>query len=380
LSWCLQSLLAAGLSLSAFAGINANLSWTASADTNVTGYNIYYGRASHQYTNMVAVGNVTSAVVPNLVQNVTYFFAAKARNSAGAESDFSNEAAFAGVTATPNASLQLKTLAKNTNSHPLLFSLAAGSPTGATINPTNGTIYWTPGRANASTTNYITVNVTDTVDPTLNTSETFVIAITDYLDLQLGATAVYAGQPGSLLLTVASSSTLTNLQLTLAWPGGPLLNPTLNFVAPIISGSLQNQDNQIVIQLQTAANQPLTGTNQVAQVNFQAADGQSTAILNIPATAASGSTADGAAYGNVLTCAGEVTVVGPQPMLRPQAIAAGRCMSLLANPGTYELQYTTSLVDPVNWLPLMTYQQTNASQTVSLDAAEPVIFYRLQQL
>ena len=29
---------------------------------------------------------------------------------------------------------------------------------------------------------------------------------------------------------------------------------------------------------------------------------------------------------------------------------------------------------------MMTYQQTNVTQTVSLDSAEPVVFYRLRQL
>ena len=48
--------------------------------------------------------------------------------------------------------------------------------------------------------------------------------------------------------------------------------------------------------------------------------------------------------------------------------------------GTYQVQYETSLMQPVNWTPLMTYQQTNVTQTVSLDSAEPVVFYRLRQL
>jgi hypothetical protein len=55
-------------------------------------------------------------------------------------------------------------------------------------------------------------------------------------------------------------------------------------------------------------------------------------------------------------------------------------MSLYANSGNYELQYATSLVQPVNWTPLTTYQQTNVAQTISLDSSNPVVFYRLQQL
>ena len=376
----LAGMLAAGISLSTFASVSANLIWTASSDPSVAGYNIYYGSASHQYTNMVSVGQVTNAVIAGLVENTTYYFAAKACNSGGTESDFSNEAAFVGVTASPNGPLGLKTLPENLNGDPLAFSLGAGSPAGATINPTNGIIYWTPGRAYASTTNYLTVNVTDTVNPALSTAETMVVFISDYLDFQLGATAVSAGQSNNLPLVVAASSTLTNVQLTLDWPGS-LLNPTLTFVPPIIAGSLQYQNNQLLIQLQTSADQPLTGTNLVAQINFQTAAGQpSSVILSIPATSASGNTANGNAYANVLAEPGEVVVVGTQPILRPQSDPIlGRSLSLFANPGTYELQYATSLATPVNWTTLMTYQQTNVAQTVSLDSVNPVVFYRLQQ-
>jgi hypothetical protein len=381
LSLFLLGLSAAGLPSSAAASVSARLSWVASSDPNVIGYNIYYGSASRQYTNMIAVGNVTNAVIPALLENTTYFFAAKAQDSTGNESAFSNEAAFAGVNGTPNGSFRLKALLNSTNSDPLVYSLDASAPAGATINPTTGVISWTPGLAYASTTNYINVIVTDTVNPGLSTSETFAVVISDYLSCQLGATAVYAGQSASLPLTVTSSGTVTNVQITVGWPGNSLVNPTLVFTSPVIAGSLINQNNQLIIQLQTAANQPLTGTSQVAQVSFQAASGQSSAILSIPITAVSGNTASGSAYANTVAQAGEVAVVGTQIMLRPLFNPAlGRTLSLYANPGTYELLYTTSLASPVSWTPLMTYQQTNAMQAVSLDSANPVIFYRLQPL
>ena len=377
----LLGLSAAGLPSSASASVSAQLSWIASSASNVTGYNIYYGSASRQYTNMVAIGNVTNAMIPGLVQNTTYFFAAKARDDAGDQSTFSNEAAFAGVSGTPNGTFRLKTLLDSTNTDPLTYSLDASAPPGATINSATGVISWTPGLAYASTTNYINVIVTDTANPALNTSETFLVVVGDYLSCQLGATTVYAGQSASLPLTVASSSTVTNIQIAVAWPGGSLLNPTLSFSSTNITGSLQSQNNQLVVQLQASADQPLTGTNQIAQLNFQAAPSQSSAILNIPVTAASGTTAAGSAYANAVAQSGEVVVVGTQIILRPQADPVlGRTLSLYANPGTYQLLYTTSLTSPVNWIPLMSYQQTNAVQTVSLDSANPVIFYRLQPM
>lgn len=376
----LPGLLAAALPLSA-AAVNVNLFWTASPDDTVTGYNIYYGGDSHQYTNSFCVGNVTNAVIPELLENTTYFFSAKAHNSNGDESEYSNEAAFAGFTASPDTTLRLNTLPINFTGNPLLFSLDASAPDGATINPTNGIVFWRPGRAYASTTNYINVIITDTVNPALSLSETLLVVVGDYLEFQVGTVAVSAAQAGSLPLTVASSSSVTNLQITLDWPETSLPNPTLTFVAPIISGSLETQAGQLIIQLQTAEDQPLTGSNLVAQVNFESVSGQPTTAFKISAATATGNTADGATYANVTVQAGEVVVVGDNPLLRPQSdVGQGRALTLFANPGNYELQYTTSLAAPVTWTPLMDYQQNSVAQTVSLDSDEPVIFYRLQQL
>ena len=53
LSLVLPILLATGLPRSAFANVSVNLTWVASADPDVTGYDIYYGGASEQFTNTV---------------------------------------------------------------------------------------------------------------------------------------------------------------------------------------------------------------------------------------------------------------------------------------------------------------------------------------
>lgn len=80
-------------SFSAF-GDNAKASWNRSTSSQVTGYRIYYGIASGNYTNSVTVGNVADYTISNLVNGVTYFFATKAYTASGLESAFSNEALF----------------------------------------------------------------------------------------------------------------------------------------------------------------------------------------------------------------------------------------------------------------------------------------------
>ena len=67
------------------------LKWDPSPSAGVAGYRIYYGTASGNYTNSVAVGNVTTHTVPFPPGGVTYFFAVRAVGATGLESDFSNE-------------------------------------------------------------------------------------------------------------------------------------------------------------------------------------------------------------------------------------------------------------------------------------------------
>jgi len=57
----------------------------------VAGYRVYYGTESGNYENFIDVGHRTECKISGLEEGKTYFFAAKAYDAAGLESDFSNE-------------------------------------------------------------------------------------------------------------------------------------------------------------------------------------------------------------------------------------------------------------------------------------------------
>jgi len=96
-------LILAALSASVHTLSAVTLAWTPNADPTITGCNLYYGVASHSYTNMVNPGTATSVTLSGLVEGATYFFAATSYNILGMESDFSNEASYTVPVTIPGA-------------------------------------------------------------------------------------------------------------------------------------------------------------------------------------------------------------------------------------------------------------------------------------
>jgi hypothetical protein len=76
------------------ASYSVALAWDGSTSADVTGYRLYYGAASGNYTNSLALGNVTTGTVSGLAGGVPYFFAVTAYDTNGLESPFSNEFSF----------------------------------------------------------------------------------------------------------------------------------------------------------------------------------------------------------------------------------------------------------------------------------------------
>jgi hypothetical protein len=87
--------------------VDVQLAWDPSPSSQATGYLLYYGTASGQYSVSVDTGQATSAVLSGLQAGQTYYFAVLAYDAAGDHSLFSNEAIYdptqAGITFTVHA-------------------------------------------------------------------------------------------------------------------------------------------------------------------------------------------------------------------------------------------------------------------------------------
>jgi hypothetical protein len=84
-----------GFNPAAHAVQSFSLAWDKSSDKKVTGYFLYYGTASGQYTSKINLSKqTTSAKVSGLIEGQTYYFAVASYNAQGVESVPSKEITF----------------------------------------------------------------------------------------------------------------------------------------------------------------------------------------------------------------------------------------------------------------------------------------------
>jgi hypothetical protein len=102
------------------------LEWDPNPEPTVTGYNVYCGTSSGNYTTVIDVGLETRLPLTNLTAAVTYYFAVTAYDANRLESPFSDEVWFTqGVDGTNAVQLPFS-LANETNVPVLRFSGRTG--------------------------------------------------------------------------------------------------------------------------------------------------------------------------------------------------------------------------------------------------------------
>ena len=107
----------------------------------------------------------------------------------------------------------------------LLTHALLNAPAGAIINPTNGTITWTPGLDRVNTTNMIIAKVTDNGVPNLSAINSFMVAI--------------ASRP--VILSIAPTTNGINI----TWSSIPGINYRLQSQTNILAGDWNNASNSV---------------------------------------------------------------------------------------------------------------------------------------
>jgi len=291
---------------------------------------------------------------------------------------------YTNVTVAPNNFFRCALVPPFTNSDRIRFNLPVDSPEGTRISTRKGVSYfsWAPSSAQASTTNLISVSLTDNTTPSLNTNLYLRITVLDYLSVIPAPAAVMAGQTTTIPLYVYSSDGVTNLTFGLSWPSNLFRNPSIaSAESARYSASLQSQGTNLQIRLQALPGKTMEGSNLVAQLSFQASASQPSAFVRVATWSISGAKPNGEPYVDCVPRLGQVAVVKDVPLLESTLFgSSGRRLMLYGRVATkYRIEFSTNTFSHPVWYPLTTYSHTNVFQPLDVSAASPLIFYRLQE-
>jgi hypothetical protein len=262
---------------------------------------------------------------------------------------------------------------------PVTFTLDSSAPANATISP-NGVFKWTPSCGQGSTTNLITIWATDSSTPPLSNSMSFLVVVSECIQVGVGSTVMQTGHTGSIGVTLLSTVSLTNLSWTLVCPSNRFNNFSFAFTnAEIATSVVQVLDPaRTLFNLEVKPGQTLQSPSQLGSIVFAAPPGHS-GFLPVVAADILGIKDDGTSAGNIGSQPGTIVLIGFEPMLAAWAASDSTHMiTIYGNPGTnYQLAYTTNLMLP-NWQPAFTVPMTNLIESVPVYQTAPQIFYRAQ--
>jgi hypothetical protein len=263
---------------------------------------------------------------------------------------------------------------------PITYILGVGAPQGTAID-TSGIFSWTPSCAQASTTNLITVWATDSYCTPLSNSVSFVIVVSDCLEVSVGSTVMQVGTTSSVPVSVISTLGLTNLSFVIAYPTNRfaewLMIASNNAIGAI---ELQTNGAQTLLSLAAQPGQTLTGRALLGSLSFTALPGSS-AFVPLDVTNVIGIENDGTIVGNSIGQPGRVVIIGAEPLLEAAfGSNSVRLLTLYGNPGTnYQLQLATNLNSPITWTNAGVVLATNLANVTSNVNSARIIFYRAVQ-
>jgi hypothetical protein len=377
-------------------GTNAiQLTWSDVA-TNEFGY---YIDRSVDGTNFVRIGtnsvDTTSFLDSGLAAGVTFYYRVVAYNGVG-ESGGSEASSFTGNNA-PSLAVIPDFIAEvlrpvffvaggvdtDLPANVLTYSLEAGAPAGAVIHGAKGQFMWRPLRSDADTTNTITVRVADDGVPALSATRTFTVVVRDYIELGLGGAVLEPGQATNLTIELVSSAPLANLSFNVLLPLDRLTSLTMdNLVPATASASLSfSLTDAVTVNFAALTGQTLSGTQQLARLNFVAAPGQTSAFIPLHFDSVTGQRSQPGLAPSVLAHEGRVVVVGSQPLLEANIGNLGaRTLTLYGKPGTnYIIETSSNPANPGSWTTWTNRTPASLQELLPAPTGTSTIFYRARQ-
>lgn len=267
---------------------------------------------------------------------------------------------------------------------PLTFTLAAGSPAGAFVDPTNGIFWWAPERDQARSTNVISIIVTDAGLPPASATNTFTVVVGDYVEIGFGRMAAGTAQTNSVAISFDTSASLTNLQVIFQAPEDVAIAVALSDWAPEVGAAtlLHLGLDTWQIEFTAGAGQVLAPTPELARLSFWGVANPS-AFAPITFVSLTNRDTEGGTVWRTLGHDGLVAVVAVAPLM--EALARTNELPnlvLYGNPGVgYEVQMTTVL-PATSWQSVWqgTVPDEHALALTSITNVSPTMFFRARSI
>ncbi|HEV7927174.1 MAG TPA: hypothetical protein VGR14_17605, partial [Verrucomicrobiae bacterium] len=234
-----------------------------------------------------------------------------------------------------------------------------------------------------STTNLITVWVTDSSNPPLSNSMTFSVIVGECVQVGIGSNVVQAGQSTCVPINLVATVGVANLSFTLAYPSGFLTNWNVtasnSLVASAATQTVDSSHTQFSFVIQSG--QVLQGTTLLGSICLDTLPGASAFVPLVVANMGAAGP-NNSPVTNLIGQMGRVVVVGPQSLLEASlGTNSNPTLTLYGNPGlSYNVLSTTNLADSSSWSTIGNVTLTDLFQVISLgNATNQMQFFKAVQ-
>ncbi len=255
----------------------------------------------------------------------------------------------------------------------LTFSLGAGAPSGAVIDPATGVLRWQPSASQGGSTYRLEIVVRDSGTPSLSASRVFRVAVSDTradFVVDLGTTNLVAGGAASLPILLTSDSSLAQVgfevQIDAGHLGGFTLEPVDSEVVLAAFESIGS--GRYRVQLDLAAVGLVERTRNVANLRFQTGVLGHSAVEHLGVGTMVGMRRDGEATHNALNRPGRVFVLEGEPLVDAAPMVNGHLgLTVFGQPGrSYRLQRSTGVGAAATWSDQQSIQLIDRTGTLEL--------------